>query len=121
MTQFGVSNCVAWSPDEQQIASGGYRGAEVWNAGSGKVVFTHRQQPNYLLAAQWSPDGTRIATACGDGDNKGVHTVQVWDAKTASILYTYEGHSASVGTLDWSPDGERIASGSYDHTVHIWQ
>ncbi len=37
-----------------------------------------------------------------------------------SLLYTYRGHSALVNAVAWSPDGRRIASGSYDHTVQVW-
>ncbi len=35
-------------------------------------------------------------------------------------LYTYRGHTDFVDTVAWSPDGRRIASGSYDHTVQVW-
>ncbi|KAJ6597907.1 WD40-repeat-containing domain protein [Mycena sp. CBHHK59/15] len=31
-----------------------------------------------------------------------------------------EGHSDSVSSVAFSPDGRRIVSGSYDHTIRIW-
>lgn len=38
----------------------------------------------------------------------------------SNLLYVYHGHSDSVTSVTWSPDGTRIASGSYDHTVQVW-
>ena len=35
-------------------------------------------------------------------------------------LQTFEGHSGPVNFVTFSPDGSRIASGSYDHTIKIW-
>lgn len=37
-----------------------------------------------------------------------------------NLLYTYHGHSDLVTSVVWSPNGERIASGSYDHTIQVW-
>ena len=38
----------------------------------------------------------------------------------AASIYIYGGHTQPVTAVAWSPDGKRIASGSYDHTVQIW-
>ncbi|RYP30214.1 hypothetical protein DL767_006361 [Monosporascus sp. MG133] len=35
-------------------------------------------------------------------------------------LQTLEGHSGRVTSVAFSPDGSRIVSGSYDHTIKIW-
>lgn len=38
-----------------------------------------------------------------------------------ATLLTYQRHSDIVAALAWSPDGRYIASGSWDHTVQVWQ
>ena len=59
----------------------------------------------------YSPDGTRLAAACGDS------TVRVWDANTGKELLVIEGHSSCIG---FSPDGSRLVTGSRNGTVLIW-
>jgi WD40 repeat protein len=36
-------------------------------------------------------------------------------------IFTYRGHSSWVMAVAWSPDGKRIVSGSFDHTVQVWE
>ena len=43
-----------------------------------------------------------------------------WWVISPHPLYTYRGHSSEVWAVAWSPDGKRIASGSFDHTVQVW-
>ena len=40
----------------------------------------------------FSPDGTRIASAGGDGDA----TVKIWNTQTAALLFTLKGHDRGV-------------------------
>ncbi|MEO8971086.1 MAG: serine/threonine-protein kinase [Ktedonobacteraceae bacterium] len=80
----------------------------------GITLGIYRGHQGRALAAAWSPDSTRIASAGGDC------TVQVWRAIPSETLLTYRGHSEWVKSLAWSPDGTRIASTGADTTVHIW-
>ena len=78
---------------------------------------------SWVVALAWSPDGTWIASAGGDG------TVRVWEAETGESLLTYRGHThllnkinlqATIYTVAWAPDGRRIVSAGDGPTVHVW-
>src|SRR5262245_22568135 len=64
----------------------------------------------------FSPDGTRIASAGGDGDA----TVKLWDGQTGALVRTLSGHDRGVYNLAFSRDGERLASAGHDHTAVVW-
>ena len=45
----------------------------------------------------------------------------IWDADTLlPIGEPLRGHSSIVNSIAFSPDGRHIISGSFDHTVRIW-
>src|SRR5436305_2704295 len=76
----------------------------------------HHEGMPALYALAWSPDSTRIASACFGKDN-----LHVWDAASGRPLLAYKGHRWHVGTLSWSPDGTRLAStDAWEQTVHVW-
>ncbi len=81
----------------------------------GTTLLTYRGHASEdMIAAAWSPDGARIASAGSSG------TVQVWNALTGVRTYVYTGHSGAVLDVAWSPDGIRIASGGVDNSVLVW-
>ncbi len=67
-----------------------------------------------MRSATWSPDGTRIATACAD------NPARVWDAMTGAEQFTIPTAPFWVRSVTWSPDGTRIVTASADGTARIW-
>jgi WD40 repeat protein len=65
------------------------------------------------------PDGTRVATASGDG------TAKVWNVSTGSArseqpLTLYNPGGVQVTGVAFSPDGKRLAASSNDGTVRVY-
>lgn len=74
-----------------------------------------------VMAVDWSPDGTKVASASND------HTVIVWNANDGSILAYLNAHMGRVTDVKWHPtDANRLAasyddrSGNGDNNVVIW-
>jgi WD40 repeat protein len=64
-------------------------------------------------AISLSPDGALLAAARDFG-------VQIWDIPTLTVVANLEGHKNSVRAIVFVDDGRRIVTGSWDHTIRIW-
>jgi eukaryotic-like serine/threonine-protein kinase len=129
-TTFGSG--VAFSPDGKRIVTGtslevspdgkgGFvtstdhdKTAMVWDAETGREVFSLKGHTGYVSSVAFSPDGKRIVTGMGD------KTAMVWDAETGREVFSLKGHTGRVSSVAWSPDGKRIATGSVDMTARVW-
>ncbi|WP_437689829.1 nSTAND1 domain-containing NTPase [Sorangium sp. So ce176] len=76
-----------------------------------RAVLNH---PDLVLYASYSPDGTRIVTACAD------EVVRVWNADGTGEPVVLRGHEDRVSSAAFSRDGKRIVTASNDKTVRIW-
>jgi WD40 repeat protein/serine/threonine protein kinase len=67
-----------------------------------------------VYAANFSPDGQRVATCSLD------QTAKVWDVRSGKELLTLKGHVKGVTWVAFSPDGQRIVTASRDTTAKLW-
>jgi WD40 repeat protein/DNA-binding SARP family transcriptional activator len=106
----------SFSPDGTKLAvsSSTERIAVVIDVATGAELGTLEGHLLGLTDVAWSPDGTSIATAAGDG------TARLFDAETWALRTVLPGHGAYVGAVAWSPDSTRLATTSADGTAKIW-
>jgi WD40 repeat protein/predicted Ser/Thr protein kinase len=105
---------IAYSANGRLIAASTLRGhVRLWDAHTyaERALLPHG---NRVLGLAFSPDGTRLATGCGD------NTIRLWDLATCQEVCELRGHGAYVHAVVFSPDGTQLASASGDSTVRIW-
>lgn len=69
----------------------------------------------WIASAAWSPDGTLVASASGDG------TLSVWDVDLRVRLAELRGHSLPPLSISWSPSGTTFVSGGQDGKIVFWR
>jgi WD40 repeat protein/predicted Ser/Thr protein kinase len=107
---------VTFSPDSQQLASGGEDGlCCLWDVATGAKIAECRGHTGKVLSVAFRADGARIVTASADG------TVRQWDPATGhEVEPPFDHHTGEVLTVAYSPDGYWVASGGADHTIRLW-
>jgi WD40 repeat protein len=88
--------------------------ARIWDVEHGEAVGAPLQHTAQVLSAQFSPDGSRIATASED------HTARLWNGATGKPLTDPLEHPAEVTFVRFSPDGRQIVTVCADKAIRIW-
>ena len=83
------------------------------------MTWTHKQvfrghRYKVCKPVAFSPDGTTLASASGDGEDRMVY---LWDAVTGEFKRTLYGHKGAVNSVAFNPMSGVLASGSSDGTV----
>jgi WD40 repeat protein/serine/threonine protein kinase len=134
--QFGRVFRVAWSPDGRRLAfAAGERvgmnvmvtkkdpgkdpapppgQVKVLDAETGAELHSYQGHPVGINAVLFSPGGTELVTADGQG------LIKVWDAASARELRSFQDPSKLVFELALTPNGRRLAAAGGDHTVKLF-
>ena len=104
---------LAFSPDGQTLASGGFRTIKLWKrSGEGKSPFFGGKLPAATSLAVASSDRKLLAFV-QDND------VQLADLAGQKLTQKLTGHTAAVTVLAFSPDGTKLVTASADKTARI--
>jgi WD40 repeat protein len=112
---------VAYSPDSSRVVSAGADlvgdpgSLKIWDL-KADIVKTLSGHKDYIVSANWSPDGTRLVSGGGGRDK----SVYLWDAAAGRILSGFLGHQGDVEAVAFYPGGSRLISASEDKTIKIW-
>lgn len=110
----GSISSVAYTRDGARIVAGTSRNAVIWDAKTKLTVKVLGVSAEWVNAAVFSPDATRVAT--GDSDGLAI----LWNATTGATISTLTGHTDEITCVAYSPDGTRILTGSLDKTAILW-
>ncbi|MCA9080215.1 MAG: hypothetical protein KDA58_06625, partial [Planctomycetaceae bacterium] len=111
-------DAIAMSPTVDQFVMATWdRRAVIVDLNSGEQLRELVTGGKYVHAADWSPNGSIIAT--GGSDPAGF--IRLWDAQTGESLVTVTGHDDTVISVRFSPDGRWLLTTSYDSTARLWQ
>jgi roadblock/LC7 domain-containing protein len=120
----GAVYAVAFSPDGRLVATSSlisdYRNAgevggtaRVFDAASGKELWSKSEDVSAIVAMAFSPDGRLVATGSAQA------TVRVLDAASGKELWS-KTEGDRVIAVAFSPDGRLVATGSEDKTARVF-
>ena len=129
-----------FSPDGNRIATGSAdRTARVWDAKTGallseietgsadgtgggsdaktEVLSSKKRQGGFVYFVAFSPDGSRVVTACADKEK----SLCVWDSASGNPVTQPQRNDHYVLSAAFSPKGDRIVTAAMDGAVNVYQ
>lgn len=116
----GTPHVLKFSRNGSLLLAGGGRGGKsgrvvIWSVTKGERLFAVGEENDAVLAADISPDQTRIALG---GPGK---LVRIYSTKDGKLLAEIKKHTDWVTSLEFSPDGVLLASGDRSSGLFVWE
>lgn len=114
VAQFDLVQSLAFSPDGQWIAAGGYRTVKLWKREDGVRKAELPKAEGAVTAIARSNDGGMLAVAEDNGK------IKLIDLLTGAVTRTLAGHEGAVNGVCFSASASQLISGGADKTYRIW-
>lgn len=135
-------NAIAFSPNGQTLAAGGYQEVHLWNVGASNLTSTFKEHQGWIKAIAFSPDGKTVASVSSSkGRNikhpmiyldlsapiqkEGMrylypHTIRLWDVKTGTIQLTFPMNTLPITALEFSRDSTKLLTASQQGFIDVY-
>jgi hypothetical protein len=121
VSQAAPVTALAYSPDGQLLAVGGYHAVRLLSP-TGAVVTALPGPVDQVLSLAWSSDGKHLAAAGGVPGASG--ELCLWDAPVSGSAWgkprVLKEHADSIYSVAWRPGTMELATASPDKTVKLW-
>jgi WD40 repeat protein len=113
-------SAIAFSPDGQMLAVGGYREVLIWDLAAGKLDrrIGMDQIQTLVQAVEFDSAGKQIAAAEGAPYDAGA--VRVFDVESGQQVAAFDDPQDVVYCLAFSPDGKLLAAGCGDTAAYVY-
>jgi RNA polymerase sigma factor (sigma-70 family) len=115
--------CLAFSPDGNNLASGGYdQAVAIWDADTGKELARLTGHRTGIEAVAFSPDGKFLASGGGGPVGRGGedHIIRVWDVGARKQVAGFGPGGVTVVSVALSPGGKLLAAVLADGNTDLW-
>ena len=108
-----------FSRNAKLLIAGGGQGAKsgkvvVWDIASGEQIMTVGQEQDTVIAADLSPDQSKVAVG---GPSR---LVKIYSTSDGELQHKIKKHTDWVTVVAFSPNGEFLASGDRNGGISIW-
>lgn len=109
---------LAFRPDGQELAIGGYHEITIWNPADGALLRRIGDVEERVYGLAYSPDGALLAAAGGTPGVSG--EVRLYDPNSGSLLKDLGTMSDVAFDVAFHPAGTRLAACSADRSIRVY-
>jgi len=109
---------VAFRPDGQELAVGGYHEITIWNPQDGTVLRRIKNVAERTYGLTYSPDGSLLAAASGTPGEAG--EVRLYNPNDGSLVKDLCSMSDVAFGVAFTSDGKRLAACGADRSVRVF-